>query len=88
MFWLSVLAFCSFSMWLVPHKGLTNLQMNVLVQLPAGMYSWFGLCFLALAALRIRARRRAAGEPLLRLPRQRTVPAAAAEEPQRTPAAR
>ncbi|MFI9273616.1 glycosyltransferase 87 family protein [Kitasatospora sp. NPDC052896] len=68
---LTLVGFCSFSMWLVPHKGITNLQMNLLKQIPAGMYPWIGLCFLAVAALRIRARRRAAGEPLVRLPGQR-----------------
>ncbi|MFE0463380.1 glycosyltransferase 87 family protein [Kitasatospora sp. NPDC058965] len=68
-FWLTVLGFCSFSMWLVPHKGITNLQMNLFKQLPAGMYPWIGLCFLAVAAVRLRSRRRAAGLPLV--PRQR-----------------
>lgn len=87
-FWASVVAFGSFSMWLVPHKGITNLQMGLLKQIPAGMYPWFGICFLVLTALRVRARRRAAGEPLGRLPRQRASLATGADGRQRTPAAR
>ncbi|WP_246560038.1 glycosyltransferase 87 family protein [Kitasatospora kifunensis] len=62
---LTVVGFCSFSMWLVPHKGVTNLQMNLFKQVPAGMYPWIGLCFLLVAALRVRSRRQAAGQPLL-----------------------
>lgn len=79
----TALAFCSFSMWLVPHKGLTNLQMGLLKQIPAGMYPLVGICFIVLTALRVRARRLAAGEPLGRLPRQ-----SERVEAQRTPAAR
>ncbi|WP_245984283.1 glycosyltransferase 87 family protein [Streptomyces tateyamensis] len=68
-FWLTVVGFCSFSMWLVPHKGITNLQMNLFKQVPAGMYPWIGLCFLAVAAVRLRSGRRSAGLPPV--PRQR-----------------
>ncbi|MDH6121507.1 glycosyltransferase 87 family protein [Kitasatospora sp. GAS204B] len=91
-FWLTVAGFCSFSMWLVPHKGITNLQMNLFKQVPAGMYPWIGLCFLVVAALRVRSRRQAAGQPLvpLRVPEQR--PAGADDVvtagQQRTPAVR
>ncbi|GAA1242731.1 mannosyltransferase [Kitasatospora nipponensis] len=93
--WLTVVGFCSFSMWLVPHKGITNLQMGLLKQLPAGMYPWIGICFLVVAAVRVGSRRRAAGQPLVPLPGQRgilgamaTAAAAGAPERQRTPAAR
>jgi alpha-1,2-mannosyltransferase len=84
--WLAVVGFCSFSMWLVPHKGITNLQMNLFKQVPAGMYPWIGLCFLAVAAVRLRSRRRAAGVPLLPLvPRTpaAVAPAAVLVPPQR-----
>ncbi|MGF1431721.1 glycosyltransferase 87 family protein [Kitasatospora sp. LaBMicrA B282] len=90
-FWMTLAGFCSFSMWLVPHKGITNLQMNLFKQVPAGMYPWIGLCFLVVAALRVRSRRRVAGQsPVpLGVPGQRpggqdgSAPAG-----QRTPAAR
>ncbi|WP_329564525.1 glycosyltransferase 87 family protein [Kitasatospora sp. NBC_01266] len=90
-FWMTVVGFCSFSMWLVPHKGITNLQMNLLKQLPAGMYPWIGLCFLLVAAVRVRSRRRAAGQPLmpLRVPGQRPAAGGGSEVAgQRTPAVR
>ncbi|MFJ9522182.1 glycosyltransferase 87 family protein [Kitasatospora sp. NPDC101801] len=68
----TLLAFLSFGMWVVPHKGDLDLHLSPLAQLPAAVYPLTGLCFLAVAALRIRSRRRAAGAPLIRLPRQRT----------------
>ncbi|MGW6916029.1 glycosyltransferase 87 family protein [Kitasatospora sp. NPDC054939] len=68
----TLLAFFSFAMWLVPHKGDLDLRLSPLSQLPAAVYPLVGICFLAAAALRIRARRLAAGAPLVRLPGQRT----------------
>ena len=58
------LAFCSFAMWLVPHKGLSNLHISYLLQPFAALYPLVGLAFLALAGERLRRhlrRRRAAG---------------------------
>ena len=66
----ALLAFLSFGMWVVPHKGDLDLRLSPLHQLPAAVYPLTGLGFLAVAALRVRARRLAAGEPLLRLPQQ------------------
>ncbi|MER5867714.1 glycosyltransferase 87 family protein [Kitasatospora sp. NPDC002040] len=68
----TLLAFLSFGMWVVPHKGDLDLHLSLLAQLPASVYPLTGLCFLAVAALRIRSRRRAAGAPMLSLPRQRS----------------
>ncbi|MCP2310114.1 glycosyltransferase 87 family protein [Kitasatospora paracochleata] len=80
----TVLGFLSFAMWIVPHKGDLDEHLPALHQLPASVYPVIGVCFLAVAALRVRARRRAAGEPLVRLPQQRP----AEGESQKAPAAR
>ncbi|WP_431678816.1 glycosyltransferase 87 family protein [Kitasatospora sp. KL5] len=77
----TLIAFLSFGMWVVPHKGDLDLHLSPLHQLPAAVYPLVGLCFLAVAAGRVTARRRAAGEPLLRFPEQRPAPAT---EPSRT----
>ncbi|WP_457032782.1 glycosyltransferase 87 family protein [Kitasatospora sp. P5_F3] len=80
----TLLAFLSFGMWVVPHKGDLDLHLSLPAQLPAAVYPLTGLCFLLVAALRTRSRRRAAGAPLIRLPRQRTsAGAAGAPEPLR-----
>ncbi|MER5636340.1 glycosyltransferase 87 family protein [Kitasatospora sp. NPDC002227] len=71
-FWATLLAFLSYAMWLVPHKGDLDQHLPALHQLPASVYPVVGLCFLALAALRVRARRLAQGAPLVRLPGPRT----------------
>jgi alpha-1,2-mannosyltransferase len=68
-FVMTLLGFCSFAMWTVPHVGIVNLRLSLLQQLPAGLYPWIGLCFLAVAALRVRARRRAVGQPVIPQPR-------------------
>ncbi|MFC9326282.1 glycosyltransferase 87 family protein [Kitasatospora sp. NPDC057015] len=90
----TLIAFCSFGMWLVPHKGDLDQHLSPLSQLPAAVYPLVGLCFLLVAALRIRSRRRAAGLPLLGLPARSaadpaaaSVPAAPAPERQQAPAA-
>ncbi|MCU7824571.1 glycosyltransferase 87 family protein [Kitasatospora sp. DSM 101779] len=67
----TLLAFLSFAMWVVPHKGDLDLHLAPLAQAPAAVYPLAGVGFLAVAAARVAARRRAAGEPLLRLPEQR-----------------
>ncbi|GJF30134.1 hypothetical protein KNE206_28340 [Kitasatospora sp. NE20-6] len=72
----TLLAFLSFGMWVVPHKGDLDLHLSPLHQLPAAVYPLVGVGFLAVAAVRVGARRRAAGEPMLRLPQQRLAPAA------------
>ncbi len=64
-------AFLSFMMWMVPRKGQLVLHLPALHQAPASIYPIVGVCFLAVAALRVRSRRRAAGAPLVRVPRQR-----------------
>ncbi|MFB7944102.1 glycosyltransferase 87 family protein [Kitasatospora phosalacinea] len=71
-FGLTLAAFLSFAMWAVPHKGDLDLHLSVLKQFPAGVYPLTGLCFLAVAALRVRSRRLAAGAPLVRVPAPRT----------------
>ncbi|AUG77476.1 transferase [Kitasatospora sp. MMS16-BH015] len=76
-FWATLLAFLSYAMWLVPHKGDLDSHLPALHQLPASIYPVVGLCFLALAAVRVRARRLAGGAPLGRVPRPR------AEQPAR-----
>ncbi|MGW4809153.1 glycosyltransferase 87 family protein [Kitasatospora sp. NPDC004272] len=73
-FGLTLLGFLSFSMWIVPHKGDLDLHLSPLEQLPAGVYPLIGLGFLAVAALRVRSRRLAAGAPLVRVPAPRTDP--------------
>ncbi|MFJ9694208.1 glycosyltransferase 87 family protein [Kitasatospora sp. NPDC101183] len=70
-FWATLLAFLSFAMWLAKPLGPAVLHMSALRQLPTSVYPWVGLCFLLAAAVRIRARRRSAGAPLVRLPGQR-----------------
>ncbi|GAA0667851.1 hypothetical protein GCM10010193_19520 [Kitasatospora atroaurantiaca] len=67
----TLLAFLSFAMWVVPHKGDLDLHLPALHQAPADVYPLVGVGFLLLSALRVQARRRAAGAPLVRLPRQR-----------------
>ncbi|MEV7178527.1 glycosyltransferase 87 family protein [Kitasatospora sp. NPDC093679] len=67
----TLLAFLSFAMWVVPHKGDLDQHLAPLAQIPAAVYPLVGVGFLAAAAARVAARRRAAGEPLLRLPEQR-----------------
>ncbi|MER8185459.1 glycosyltransferase 87 family protein [Kitasatospora sp. NPDC094015] len=74
----TLLAFLSFGMWIVPHKGDLDLHLPLLHQFPADVYPIVGICFLALAALRVRARRKAAGAPLAALPQQRPGRAAGA----------
>ncbi|WP_345706089.1 glycosyltransferase 87 family protein [Kitasatospora paranensis] len=76
---LTLLAFLSFSMWIVPHKGDLDQHLPALHQVPAAVYPLTGTAFLAVAAFRVAARRRAAGEPLVRLPQQR--PGARPESP-------
>ncbi|MEV4558973.1 glycosyltransferase 87 family protein [Kitasatospora sp. NPDC049285] len=71
---LTVLGFLSFGMWVVPHKGDLDQHLPALHQLPASVYPLLGLCFLAVAALRVRSRRIAAGAPLVRVPAQRPGP--------------
>ncbi|MFF2077754.1 glycosyltransferase 87 family protein [Kitasatospora sp. NPDC058162] len=70
-FWATLLAFLSFAMWAAKPLGAAVLHMSPLRQLPTSIYPWVGLCFLLVAAVRIRARRRSAGAPLVRLPGQR-----------------
>ncbi|MFJ1705743.1 glycosyltransferase 87 family protein [Kitasatospora sp. NPDC088346] len=77
----TLLAFLSFGMWVVPHKGDLDLHLPPLHQFPADVYPIVGICFLALGALRVTARRRAAGAPLLQLPQQRRDRAAGAGTP-------
>ncbi|MDH6126665.1 glycosyltransferase 87 family protein [Kitasatospora sp. GP82] len=90
----TLLAFLSFAMWIVPHKGELDRHLPALHQAPASIYPLVGLGFLAVSALRVHSRRRAAGAPLVRLPRQRTdsvagpATGAAPEERQQAPAAR
>ena len=50
-------AFCSFAMWLVPHKGLSNLRIPYVLQPMAALYPLVGLAFLALAGERLRRHR-------------------------------
>ncbi|MFG2844883.1 glycosyltransferase 87 family protein [Kitasatospora sp. NPDC048296] len=71
-FWATALAFVSFAMWAAKPIGLAVLHMSPLRQVPTSIYPWVGLCFLLAAAIRIRARRRSAGAPLVRLPGQRS----------------
>ncbi|WP_198035305.1 glycosyltransferase 87 family protein [Streptacidiphilus rugosus] len=73
----AVVGFCSFSMWLVPHKGLTNLKIPTALQPASSLYPLMGLAFLALAALQARCDRRqtASRAPV---PRQRQEQQAAA----------
>ncbi|MFF1796002.1 glycosyltransferase 87 family protein [Kitasatospora sp. NPDC058263] len=68
----TLIAFFSFGMWVVPHHGDLDLHLSAVSQIPASVYPLVGICFLLAAALRIRARRRAAGAPLVPLPGQRS----------------
>ncbi|MFF1873400.1 glycosyltransferase 87 family protein [Kitasatospora herbaricolor] len=61
----TLIAFCSFAMWLVPHKGDLDQHLAPLSQAPAAVYPLVGVCFLLVAALRTGSRRRAAGLPIL-----------------------
>lgn len=67
----TLLAFLSFAMWAAKPHGAEILHLAPLRQIPTSVYPLVGICFLLTAALRIRARRRAAGAPLVRLPGQR-----------------
>ncbi|MEV6972460.1 glycosyltransferase 87 family protein [Kitasatospora sp. NPDC093806] len=67
----TLLAFLSFAMWLAKPKGALVLELSPLYQIPTSVYPLVGICFLLAAALRIRARRLAAGAPLVALPGQR-----------------
>ncbi|WP_030459642.1 glycosyltransferase 87 family protein [Kitasatospora sp. NRRL B-11411] len=88
-FGLTLLGFLSFAMWIVPHKGDLDLHLSVLKQFPASVYPLMGLCFLAVAALRVRSRRRAAGAPLVRVPAPRSgVDGLGSPGAQKAPAAR
>ncbi|MFB7124847.1 glycosyltransferase 87 family protein [Kitasatospora sp. NPDC056273] len=88
-FWATLVAFLSFAMWAAKPVGLAVLDMSPWRQLPTSVYPWVGLCFLLAAAVRIRARRRSAGAPLVRLPGQReTGGPDAARGRQQAPAAR
>ncbi|RKE19267.1 glycosyltransferase 87 family protein [Streptomyces sp. TLI_171] len=88
-FALTLLGFLSFAMWIVPHKGELDLTLPWYSQFPAGVYPLLGLCFLAVAALRVRSRRRAAGAPLVRVPAPRSgVDGLGSTGPQKAPAAR
>jgi alpha-1,2-mannosyltransferase len=51
------LAFCSFAMWTVPHKGLSNLRIPYALQPIAALYPLLGLAFLLLAGERLRRHR-------------------------------
>ncbi|MGC0316302.1 glycosyltransferase 87 family protein [Kitasatospora acidiphila] len=98
-FVMTLLGFCSFAMWMVPHVGIVDLRLSLFQQLPAGLYPWIGLCFLTVAALRVRARRLAVGRPVVPQPRSASrapgaliAPRTSAEQrppvEQRTPAVR
>ncbi|MBV6698409.1 glycosyltransferase 87 family protein [Kitasatospora aureofaciens] len=87
-FWATLVAFLSFAMWAAKPLGPAVLHMGPLRQLPTSVYPWVGLCFLLAAAIRIRARRRAGGAPVVRLPGQRDGGPGAARERQQAPAAR
>jgi len=52
------LGFCSFAMWMVPHKGLSNLRIPYALQPVAAIYPLLGLAFLLLAGERLRRHRR------------------------------
>jgi len=67
----TVVAFLSFSMWVVPHKGYGNLHIPYLLQPFASIYPVLGLAFLALAGERLRRQRR---RRLLAVARARSVP--------------
>ncbi|MFI6846960.1 glycosyltransferase 87 family protein [Kitasatospora sp. NBC_00085] len=67
----TLVAFLSFAMWAAKPVGALVLHLSPLRQIPTSVYPLVGICFLLAAALRIRARRRAAGAPLVRLPGQR-----------------
>ncbi|MBC3842538.1 DUF2029 domain-containing protein [Streptacidiphilus sp. 4-A2] len=54
----ATLGFCSFAMWLVPHKGLSNLRIPYPLQPVAAVYPLLGLAFLLLAGERLRRHRR------------------------------
>ncbi|MFD5082701.1 glycosyltransferase 87 family protein [Kitasatospora sp. NPDC058406] len=70
-FWATLVAFVSFAMWAAKPQGALVLQLSPLRQIPTSVYPLVGICFLLAAALRIRARRLAAGAPLVALPGQR-----------------
>ena len=54
----TALCFCSFAMWMVPHKGLSNLRIPYALQTVAAIYPLLGLAFLLLAGERLRRHRR------------------------------
>ncbi|MBP0454347.1 MULTISPECIES: glycosyltransferase 87 family protein [unclassified Kitasatospora] len=67
----TLVAFLSFAMWAAKPLGDLVLHLSPLRQIPTSIYPLVGICFLLAAALRIWARRRAAGAPLALLPGQR-----------------
>jgi alpha-1,2-mannosyltransferase len=56
----TALCFCSFAMWFVPHKAWQGVQMSFVFEPAASVYPLYGLAFLALVAVRVRRRSRAA----------------------------
>ncbi|MFF0297564.1 glycosyltransferase 87 family protein [Kitasatospora sp. NPDC004614] len=88
-FGLTLLGFLSFAMWIIPHKGDLDQKLPALSQAPASVYPLLGLCFLAVAAVSVHSRRRAAGAPPVRLPAPRTGPdGLGSADTQKAPAAR
>ncbi|MQS12433.1 DUF2029 domain-containing protein [Streptomyces kaniharaensis] len=88
-FWATLLAFFSFAMWAAKPHGPAVLHMSAMRQLPTSVYPWVGLCFLLAAAIRIQARRKAGGAPVVLLPGQRDGGGTgAARRRQQAPAAR
>jgi alpha-1,2-mannosyltransferase len=59
----TALCFCSFAMWLVPHKSWTTVQIAAPMEPLASAYPLFGLAFLMFVAARVRRelRRRSVG---------------------------
>ncbi len=76
-------------MWLAKPKGALVLELSPLHQIPTSVYPLVGICFLLAAALRVRARRPAAGAAQTALPGQRDAGSSeSARERQQAPAAR
>ncbi|MFE7562991.1 glycosyltransferase 87 family protein [Kitasatospora sp. NPDC057500] len=85
----TLVAFLSFAMWLAKPQGALVLELSPLRQIPTSVYPIVGICFLLAAALRVRARRLAAGAPPAALPGQRGGGRPdSARERQQAPAAR
>ncbi|GAA2241814.1 MULTISPECIES: glycosyltransferase 87 family protein [Kitasatospora] len=70
----TLFGFFSFAMWIIPHKGDRDRFMPYVFQIPADVYPLIGLGFLAVSALRVHSRRRAAGAPLVPLQRADSAP--------------